>query len=419
MSTKLIHYVITSLLISLTVVGGAMVYGYLKYNTLPSAVGFCQFDCGWYCSIINSGYVFNPNAQSNVAFFPLFPYVWKFLGVSTIQIALFNGTLFLFSLIYVCYNLGVSLKSLFIFGAAGMITFFFVPYSESFFFAGTAFMLIGFFKPDNRFLMLGICLSIFTRSASLVFVVASFALIVFAAIAKNRKQLQQGVLCIALSIFCTIIVFAIQYSQTGIWNGFFISQTFWGFALQIPNIPFLQGAWPITLFDFNALLIGLLSAAVLVVYFFEVAFNIKSSLINFKKPLLAHELFSLLYLAGCTLIVVLFLGGSMRSLARFVFSTPFYLVFISLFIAKKISFNYSFLLIALCLLVVFLVAPKSTYSEHIIMIMINVIALAWCLFNNPQAPKKHIKIIFAIICIWGIVLQVSSLASFLNGEWMG
>jgi hypothetical protein len=50
----------------------------------------CWFDCVWYQSIINHGYSFHYNQQSNVAFFPLFPFVWKMLGLSFFSMSLFN-----------------------------------------------------------------------------------------------------------------------------------------------------------------------------------------------------------------------------------------------------------------------------------------------------------------------------------------
>lgn len=379
----------------------------------------CQFDCGWYQSIINTGYIFDPSRQSNVAFFPLFPFVWKVLGLSFGWMAMVNAVVYIVALLYACQQMIVPVKSTLVFCCVGMITFLLVPYSESFFFAAAVLMLVGFYKEKNGLLFLGICLAIFTRSASMVFIVAFGVMILLAVINKERRLIFGFGVAIFLSALCTAIVFAIHYSYTGVWNGFFITQSYWDFELQVPHIPFIQGAWPITLFDSSALLIGLVSSVLLVLYTVECIFKQKNKIVVFNEKMRPHELFSLLYLAGCTFIVILFLGGTLRSLGRFVFSTPFYLVFITLFVTERIRIYWNWKLLCGVILALVLILPKGQYPEHILLLIVNSIALGWLIFYNPGQFTKMDKLLMVCICIWGVVLQIIALTGYFKGDWMG
>jgi hypothetical protein len=379
----------------------------------------CWFDCVWYQSIINHGYSFHYNQQSNVAFFPLFPFVWKMLGLSFFSMSLFNLICFICSLIYVCVVLKIPLRSTAIFCVSGMLTFFMVPYSESFFFAASVLMLVGFYKKLNGLLFVGVCIAIFTRSASLVFMVAFCLMAILSHIENKQRDRILFSLAILVSALSTAAVFYIHYVYTGMWSGFFIAQSYWEFKLQLPHLPFLQGAWPSTLFDSAALLIGLFSLLVLTIYATKKLLRRKNNFLDFTKDLLPHELFSLLYLAGCTLVVVLFLGGSLRSLGRFVFATPFYLVFITLFVNQSIKIRVNWKVLLLVGITCMLFLPINGYPEHMIQIYANSFALGWLVFYTPTKNSIAYKIILGIVFVWGFIQQSIALSEYIHGNWMG
>jgi hypothetical protein len=379
----------------------------------------CWFDCVWYQSIINHGYSFHYNQQSNVAFFPLFPFVWKTLGLSFFSMALFNLICFISSLICACFVLKIPLKSTAIFCFSGMLTFFMVPYSESFFFTASVLMLVGFYKKLNGLLFAGICIAIFTRSASLVFMVAFGLMAILSHIENKQRDRVLFSLAILVSAVSTAVVFYIHYNYTGIWNGFFIAQSYWEFRLQMPHLPFLQGAWPSTLFDSAALLIGLFSLLVLTIYATQKLLRCKNRFLDFTEELLPHELFSLLYLAGCTLVVVLFLGGSLRSLGRFVFATPFYLVFITLFVTQAIKIRVNWKLLLLIGIISMLLLPINGYPEHVIQIYANSIVLGWLVFYTPVKNSLVYKIVLGVVFMWGFIQQSIALSEYIHGNWMG
>jgi hypothetical protein len=55
---------------------------------------FIKWDTIWYERIMKSGYFWNPNEQSSVAFFPFFPFLWRFSHLSPIGVSVLNAFAF-------------------------------------------------------------------------------------------------------------------------------------------------------------------------------------------------------------------------------------------------------------------------------------------------------------------------------------
>src|SRR5690349_13469692 len=71
---------------------------YPRFPNNPFLDGFTRWDAGWYQRIAVEGYDFDPNGQSSVAFFPLFPLLTRMVtwvtGLpmrSAIAISLLSG----------------------------------------------------------------------------------------------------------------------------------------------------------------------------------------------------------------------------------------------------------------------------------------------------------------------------------------
>lgn len=72
---------------------------------VPPALLWSRWDAGWYANVINYNYYFNPDSQSNIAFFPLFPFLVKWVAalvpVNYFQIGfVLNAIATLFSLFF-------------------------------------------------------------------------------------------------------------------------------------------------------------------------------------------------------------------------------------------------------------------------------------------------------------------------------
>ena len=65
--------------------------GLIEY--FPNNVNLVSWDAVWYNGIKDNGYYYDPSRQSSVAFFPLFPYLWRLIGVNAVGISFFNFSL--------------------------------------------------------------------------------------------------------------------------------------------------------------------------------------------------------------------------------------------------------------------------------------------------------------------------------------
>jgi hypothetical protein len=66
------------------------VLGHYHIMQIPDENNLVQWDAGWYKNIVSNGYVFIENTQCNLAFFPLFPFAWKWLQISAFNMSIIN-----------------------------------------------------------------------------------------------------------------------------------------------------------------------------------------------------------------------------------------------------------------------------------------------------------------------------------------
>ena len=92
-----------------------------------------QYDAWWYKSIVENGYVFKENEQCNLAFYPAFPLIWKFLHVSYLGISIVNLCITILTLTIINSTFKIGYKKTLIFGSLPSMFFCFMPYSESLF----------------------------------------------------------------------------------------------------------------------------------------------------------------------------------------------------------------------------------------------------------------------------------------------
>src|ERR1043165_6331327 len=134
-----------------------IVYQFLMfYYDLPEMIvyNFKAWDSGWYASIAEKGYVFSAETQSNVAFYPLFPFIWKLLWKVTEAgvegVCLFNFCVFFAGLFVLKRTLGFSWWYLMFFASIPSSMFMFVPYTEALFFLFCSVFIAGLKFEDNR-----------------------------------------------------------------------------------------------------------------------------------------------------------------------------------------------------------------------------------------------------------------------------
>lgn len=311
-------------------------------------------DAGWYWNIAQNGYSYTPGKQSSVAFYPLFPMIWRWTGFGYWGIILVNISLLLSSLYVIAVEYRVKGAELLILLAVPSLIFSFVPYSESVFFLGATLLLLGFKKDMILLIILGTVISCFARSASAILILCFLFTYLICENDIRWRRVRLYVAAITMAIVSSVIVRWLQAYEVGTDFSMFEVQSQWNRHLSLPTLPITTTSQKLLVWnDLLALFIGLVCGTLILNYVYS----------QFKKRLLPQAtdwIISLLYIAGITAVTLLFSGTygqrgtSVHSLNRFVFATPFYTIFLiellqRLVITKRVLITSCLLFFALYL----------------------------------------------------------------------
>lgn len=347
-----------------------------------------------------------------VAFFPLFPMLWKFLHLNVYGAILLNISTFLISLYFLSRKLKLNTSELLLYLSIPSFCFFFLPYTEAIFFACSTLLLIGLKDSKLPLVLIGLFLCTLTRPAFTVFIPALVLMELFYG-KFNLQSTYKIVTYIFVTLIGVLTVGLIQHHYTGEWFKFFEAQKGWGNHLQIPTLPLNSwGGGLILRLDGTALVIGLISGIFVLAKILKLSF-LKT--IDLPKEVF----FSLCYLAGITVSVLLFRGGLLFSLNRFVFATPFIIIVADFYIRQSITFKTKQLIACFITLFAFWLILGSYLH---ITALISFLALTVYLFTILLLKNKNQLI--PTIAIWSLIslnfiFQVILLIKFLNKEWVG
>lgn len=399
----------------------------INYNGLPDfEKRLCTWDCGWYLDIFNNGYVLQKHDQSNVAFFPLFPFTWKFLNIGVVAISILNAQIFCIGFGWLASAGRFTRKECMLYLILGLLPFYMIPYSESFFFVGGALFLWGMTKNNPYALAAGLLISIGSRSASIIFLVAFLIIIIHELI---KRPVQKNSLITAITgLICTVVfttaVFFIHYYTTGDFFAFFHAQKYWEHEMRLPSLPLTSWGWPTHVSDSAALILGV-ACGFAVIQYFVLNFFQNSRIhtpFHVAAKLNMAERFTILYIAGTTAAILLFQGGNIHSLNRYVFSTPFFLYLIHLFCTQKITVRFNLVHFVIFCFLIGYIMPRQAYIEHYIQIVLAIIIIPGGLFFlhktwNSKVTNTFIRWSPLII---GCIYQIYTFSRYLLiGGWMG
>ena len=205
----------------------------------------------------------------------------------------------------------------------------------------------------------------------------------------------------------------IQFIYTGEWFKFFFIQAEWGNKLQFPKLPLTSWAGGmIVRLDAAAMLIGTVAGLVLLSKIFKIGF-IKS--LQIPKEVI----FSLAYLCGITLSVLFFRGGSLFSLNRFIFATPFIIIAMNYFLKQDFKLSIRAILTGFLLINLFFLFFGS-YVHIMSLLKFLVLVLYLSLLLIMKMENKMISRIAMVLMIGiNIFFQVYFYIRFLEGGWIG
>ncbi len=402
-------------------------FGFIK--GFPTNESISQWDVGWYKSIIKDGYSFIENKQSNVAFFPLFPLFWKLTHLSPIGISIINLLCFYLGMFILFKTYNLDGKKLLLLLSIPSLFFCYVPYTESLFFLAGSFIIYGL-KRNHWLVILGIFLACLTRSASLIFI----PIILFSKLynlksgsANNRKIVKETCLLILTAIIATLLAQYIQYLYTGEFFTIFKAQKAWNRIMKLPTLYFTT--WDearLIWLDGLAFLIGILGI------FLSFVFLIKK-IKNKHKNISSNYLFSISYLGLVTLITVLYSGEdanggtSLISLNRYVFSTPFFMVFLIVLLKRNRLIKNQLIVFSFISIFTWLLFHASGYLHNLDRFVLPSvktqiyfgIIIMYSLIYMLLSNKKYLTLLWSGFYLLNIILQIFLFNSFLNGIWIG
>lgn len=284
----------------------------LVAKPLLNEQAFLNWDTEHYASIRNQGYTF-----LTTAFFPLFPWLWRVLGVSAREMAAVNLGIFIgaFSLLSTWFRW--SWQELLLAASAPMLCFMGLTYSEALFFLGGVAVLRGWQQQQLGWLGVGLLLCGLTRSAAFVLVPA-VACTAYLTRSSWRQFLVQASVGIGASGAGLLLSVYAHFLDTGRWFVFFEAQRqIWNNRLRWPTLPLSSWGGD---FSTRCEAVTLFFALAALLYLMQLILRRTTSQPAEKW---APLLFSLLYVAGVTGITVATKGGGLISLSRYVWATPF------------------------------------------------------------------------------------------------
>ncbi|MGB0883924.1 MAG: hypothetical protein ACPG4W_05190 [Flavobacteriales bacterium] len=403
-STNTQQHLYAFLLYTSTIIVGFALCFYFSSPKMIDENQLLHFDAQHYFDIKNIGY-----EGFRIAFFPLFPLLWKYLSLTVFGIIFFNFSMFIISFFALIKTLRIySLNLILLMLSVPSFMFFYLPYSDALFFCTSTLILIGLHKNILHLVLLGLFLSSLSRPSVSILLPALF-IVEFFSSSSIKTKLIKSLAYSLTSLFGLFLVGWIQYLDTNEWFKFFEIQKLWGNTLQVPKLPLRSwGGGFMAKIDGIALLIGSISGFILIFYIKKYVTN----RIAVPKVLI----FSLAYLGGMTLAVLLFRGGSLFSLNRFLFCSPCILVLLYYFQKSTYLIDYKKIMIHFLMLSLFWLLFHS-YIHIIVFIQYGLASIyVLLLLSLKHCALKTYSIWLLIIINFGF--QFLLFSRFINKFWV-
>lgn len=404
-----------------------ILYLFKFINILPNLTNLLNWDAAYYFDISSKGYQSPYSENHNTAFFPLLPFFIYFFNLNGVNASIFNLILFYISLYLVFDTFKIKQEQkLFIISFPSFV-YCFIPYTEGLFLFFSTVFLIGLHKKNMWFIILGILFSSITRTSALVFIPAFIFLCIIDLLQKNRSHIKFYVSGIISSIIGTLIVYVIQYIQTGVWFANFKVMKHWDRVFSLPSLKLTTwGEFNLLWLDTHSYLYFIISIVFILYIIYNVIYKTNNVKIN------GSELYSFAYLTLIGLTVLLYSPKAYETyttifgLNRYVFCTAFFVFAIIYILNTNNLLNKVFIYFFIFGIIIIFIQFYRFESYYLLGQNIEKYSLKYFIYFLLCAIYfmipfifKYLKKQYYVIFIINIFLQVYLFNLFINREWIG
>ncbi|MCC7246152.1 MAG: hypothetical protein IT269_10775, partial [Saprospiraceae bacterium] len=229
MRRQFLHPVFYALIYGLLLL---LVWYFAYYRTSGGASeNLLHYDARHYDDIAHKGYF-----GVNIAFFPLFPMLWRILHVSVEGVCVMNLLMFMSGFVLLARAFQFSVQTILLCLSLPLNVFFYVPYSEAVFFLSGTLILAGLQQKNTALWVSGFFMATLARPAFTVLLPA-FALALMLSERNWKPVLTKLAYAVAATAAGMAAVGWVQYADTGEWFRFFSIQSEWDNRLRFPTLP--------------------------------------------------------------------------------------------------------------------------------------------------------------------------------------
>ena len=346
-----------------------------------NASNIYRWDAKLYRSVSDSMYVNSDfYFKERLAFYPLFPMLWKISRIDSPLIFVVNYALFVLSLVLLLRLLvNDSKDNVFIYLVALLLPsamIYYLPYAESLFLLTLVLSIVGLFKQKYWLFFLGALAFSMTRPAAQIYLFVIIAVDIRYLFIHKKVSffLKEVSLKISPFILGILLVTFIQYSYCGSWTAYFDALTFWptesGFFNTITD-------WSVEGFGMTVFAIFFLAIPC---FIYSIIWGIRTFLKDEQGRVLPPSLFSgnrewikeyvfntsVLFIAGNLLYTFLTSGNVLNGFYRYTMCVPpFYIVlFMSYEKMKQVSLKYKMIAFGLCLAAMIVFLSNVIYGDN-------------------------------------------------------
>ena len=400
------HFLISLFIYIFLVLAIFCYLNYLGIHSIFNEKSLLKFDAALYQDIKNQCY----HQYWLCAFFPAFPFIWKFLSIGIYGISIFNALVFIFSSSLLAQHYKLKWQFQLFFQSIPSLIFMFIPYTEAIFFLSSVLVILGLDKKNNWLLLFGLLLCSLSRPTTFVFIPV-IIISYFISILSFKELLQKIIwptIVLVLGLFVTILI---HYNYTHTWLVFFAAQKLWNNYLHFPSLPLRSwGGDAINRYDGSVIFIML----VLLTFIFKTTKNRIQGIVDSRNDLI----FSSLYIIATTILILAYRDGCLYSLNRFIYATPFVVVvFYHFFETYIFSWKDVWLVFILSEIVWVLFGSYNHIHNFLLFTCVSVYFMLLVFVKNKSRIISIASLIILILLnSYGFIKLASR---FLIGGWIG